>query len=82
MIWVLIIIGAMLVARMLSHHNQRAKTAASPRRAVPRQNAAIKHPEAMVQCAHCRIHLPRSEAVLINGQTWCSTEHAKLGVRQ
>jgi len=36
----------------------------------------------MVRCAHCGIHLPRSEAVLMNGQTWCSQEHARLGVRQ
>jgi len=33
----------------------------------------------MVRCAHCGIHLPRSEAVLQNGLTWCSTEHAALG---
>jgi uncharacterized protein len=33
----------------------------------------------MVRCAHCGIHLPRSEAVLLNGHTWCSTEHSKLG---
>ncbi|MGE8636701.1 MAG: PP0621 family protein, partial [Achromobacter piechaudii] len=36
-------------------------------------------PESMVRCAHCGIHLPRSEAVLLNGKTWCSTEHAALG---
>ncbi|MGV2861508.1 PP0621 family protein, partial [Achromobacter sp. AGC39] len=36
-------------------------------------------PESMVRCAHCGIHLPRSEAVLVNGMTWCSTEHSTLG---
>jgi uncharacterized protein len=36
----------------------------------------------MVRCAHCGIHMPRSEAVLSDGKTWCSPEHAKLGVRQ
>lgn len=36
-------------------------------------------PEAMVRCAHCGIHLPRSEALLQGGQTWCSQEHARLG---
>ena len=35
--------------------------------------------ESMVRCAHCGIHLPRSEALLQNGQTWCSAEHARLG---
>jgi len=33
----------------------------------------------MVRCAHCGIHLPRSEALLQGGQTWCSAEHARLG---
>ncbi|WP_277404946.1 PP0621 family protein, partial [Achromobacter xylosoxidans] len=36
-------------------------------------------PEAMVRCAHCGIHLPRSEALLQGGRTWCSQEHARLG---
>ncbi len=36
-------------------------------------------PEAMVRCAHCGIHLPRSEALLQGGHTWCSPEHARLG---
>jgi len=33
----------------------------------------------MVRCAHCGIHLPRSEALLQGGHTWCSAEHARLG---
>lgn len=37
--------------------------------------------EPMVRCAHCGIHLPRSEALMKNGQTWCSDAHAQLGVR-
>ncbi len=41
--------------------------------------AAARAPEAMVRCAHCGIHLPRSEALLQGGQTWCSQEHARLG---
>ena len=36
-------------------------------------------PERMVRCAHCGIHLPRSEALLQGGRTWCSQEHARLG---
>jgi uncharacterized protein len=39
-------------------------------------------PESMVRCAHCGIHLPRSEALLIQGKTWCSEEHARLGHRR
>jgi hypothetical protein len=31
--------------------------------------------ENMVQCATCRVHLPRSEAFLVNGSFYCSQAH-------
>lgn len=31
--------------------------------------------ESMVQCAHCHVHLPRSEAFLIAGEFYCSQTH-------
>lgn len=33
--------------------------------------------ENMVQCATCRVHLPRSEAFLVNGNFYCSQPHIK-----
>lgn len=82
--WALLIIGVLLVARMLARHNENARVAAGkPKQAGTRRAApTVEQPEAMVRCAHCGIHMPRSEAVLVNGQTWCSQDHAKLGVRQ
>lgn len=38
--------------------------------------------EAMVRCEYCGIHLPRSEALLLQGKTWCGEEHARLGGAQ
>ncbi len=35
--------------------------------------------EDMVRCAHCRVNLPRSEAILAHGEFYCSAEHRKLG---
>lgn len=35
--------------------------------------------ESMVRCEYCGIHLPRSEALLLQGKTWCGEEHARLG---
>ena len=35
--------------------------------------------EDMVRCAHCRVNLPRSEAILSKGEFYCSAEHQKLG---
>lgn len=33
--------------------------------------------EDMVQCSRCAIHLPRSEAFLVNGKLYCSKDHIK-----
>ena len=35
--------------------------------------------EGMVSCAHCGVHLPRSEAVLDAGQAYCSEAHRLAG---
>ncbi len=33
--------------------------------------------EDMVRCATCAVHLPRSEAFLVNGNFYCSLSHIK-----
>jgi len=35
--------------------------------------------EQMVPCAHCRVNLPRSEAIEVTGRFFCSEEHRRLG---
>lgn len=78
--WVLLIVVGVVIARILSRQNaarQHMATRQAPRRGAPPSIA----PEAMVRCAHCGIHLPRSEALLVQGKTWCSEEHARLGPR-
>jgi uncharacterized protein len=35
----------------------------------------------LVRCAHCGVHLPRSEARETQGALYCSEEHARLGRR-
>jgi len=81
--WAVVIVAVLLVLRILALQQQ--KQAAEPRaEPLPRRSKAppVNQPESMVSCAHCGIHMPRSEALLINGQTWCSSEHAKLGQRR
>ncbi|MDX3896222.1 MULTISPECIES: PP0621 family protein [Pusillimonas] len=81
--WAIVILAVLLVARILAR--QHDKQASAPRAdSLPRRGAAppVDQPESMVRCAHCGIHMPRSEALLINGETWCSSEHAKLGQRR
>lgn len=42
-----------------------------------KKGASVKEPEIenMVQCATCAVHLPRSEAFLVNGDFYCSKSH-------
>ena len=35
-------------------------------------------PEDMVRCAHCGVHLPRSESHAADGSFFCSEEHLRL----
>lgn len=79
--WVVVILGGLFAARLLARQAAKQDQPRVPP-AAPAKNKAAATPEAMVRCAHCGIHMPRSEALLVNGQTWCSKEHAKLGMRQ
>ena len=42
-----------------------------------KKDTPTKEPEVenMVQCASCAVHLPRSEAFLVNGDFYCSKAH-------
>nr|WP_220805526.1 PP0621 family protein [Achromobacter sp. UMC46] len=76
--WVVLIIAVLFVARIAARM-AAAKQAGDAQPRARRNQPAPAAPESMVRCAHCGIHLPRSEAVLQNGLTWCSAEHAALG---
>ncbi|WP_144630505.1 PP0621 family protein [Bordetella genomosp. 13] len=84
--WVLIVLAALVAwrivnaraaARMRDEQRGSAARGAGPRGGS--SGKAALPAESMVRCAHCGIHLPRSEALLTNGSTWCSPEHARLG---
>lgn len=48
----------------------------------PEQKSRPVIPEGdLVACAHCGVHLPRSEARPAPGGLYCSEEHARLGKR-
>lgn len=34
--------------------------------------------EDMVRCAHCGVHLPRSESIAAKGDFFCNDEHRRL----
>jgi len=83
LLWLVVLLAALTVWRIV---NARASVRQRQEQAPPATGRAAprggKTPaEAMVRCAHCGIHLPRSEALLLAGKTWCSQDHARQGPR-
>ena len=52
------------------------------RKEAPRQAGAGAAAEAMVDCAHCGLHFPRSEAVRDGARLYCCTAHRDAGPRR
>src|SRR5690625_744317 len=73
--WIGVVVVLMVILRIISYskHRQQVQQA--------RNLSLSRGKEPMVRCSHCGIYLPRSEALMSNQHTWCSLEHAKLGVR-
>ena len=46
----------------------------------PQANKAqtLTEPEAMVQCQHCKVHLPKPDAIIHDGRFYCSKEHLNI----
>ena len=42
------------------------------------ENRKIAAPTAIVRCEHCQVHVPRDEAIEVDGKYFCSDEHRKL----
>ena len=56
----------------------------SARQQAVRRKAAAPKPQgpvAMVECAHCGVHLPRDEAVLAGSTPYCGQAHLLAGPR-
>jgi uncharacterized protein len=74
---VLLVVGVvlwMLVAR------SRERPAGSRRRTDAA--GAAEAPQAMVECAHCGLHLPAADALLEGSRVYCSQAHRQLGPRR
>ncbi|CAB5701790.1 Uncharacterised protein [Delftia tsuruhatensis] len=59
---------------------RRAEVRERRQRAAP--PAPLSAPQDMVECAHCGLHLPRSEAFEAAGRCYCSAEHRALAQRR
>lgn len=75
MIKFLIVAGAVLLLLwLLFGGRSRGKSRGVPPPTPP-------HTESMRVCAHCGVHLPASEALLLGGQAYCSAAHRDAGPR-
>ncbi|MDR4125414.1 PP0621 family protein [Yanghanlia caeni] len=79
--WFVVILAVLITARLLARSGSGSQQAGRSGKGRPPAPADMSDAESMVRCAHCGIHMPRSEAYLSDGRTWCGQEHARLGVR-
>ena len=56
--------------------SRRAPDNAAPKPSSPSPRTL---PQDMLACAHCGVHIPQAEAVMLGNQAYCSTEHRQLG---
>lgn len=71
----LLIVGAWLVYSLLK------KKYAADRERDDQERPSSPAQEDMVRCVRCAVHLPRSEAILSNGEFFCCDEHRRLQQR-
>ncbi|WP_269763866.1 PP0621 family protein [Sulfuricella denitrificans] len=66
---ILLALGAWVVYRLVQSYGRRI-----------RQEDTTKPEtgEDMVRCAHCGVHLPRSESIVSHGESFCTNEHRQL----
>jgi uncharacterized protein len=78
LIWLIIGLAVVVwIKRALARVAHQGSDGAPAGTARPRQRQ--EHIEAMVQCAHCGVHFPASEAVSgAGGALYCSAEHRQI----
>lgn len=66
---ILVVLGFVLAWWVLKKYRRSLTRGESPR---------VGAAEDMVRCAHCGVHLPRSESHISGDQNFCSEEHLRL----
>jgi hypothetical protein len=75
--WRLIFLGLIVYLLVVAFKRSTNQIGKNTEEKNIQKNAPIseKEIESMVQCASCSVHLPRSEAFLVNGAFYCSKSH-------
>ena len=73
--YLIVVLVVVVVAWLLLRSGKRAAPPAG--KAAPAKAA----PQAMLQCSHCGVHLPRGEALVDERGAFCSEAHRLAGPR-
>jgi uncharacterized protein len=66
---ILLALAAWVVYRLVKNYGRGIQQEDAPKH---------KTSEDMVRCAHCGVHLPRSESIVSHGESFCTDEHRQL----
>ena len=67
---ILIVIVIFIVIYLLFKHYRKQ----TPKKYVLGEDTS-KHRENMVRCAHCGVHLPKGESIMVDHRHYCSEVH-------
>ena len=73
--WLLIFAGIALLYLWFKGNKRVKAVHKDSSKPKPNKAKAVAEPEAMVLCQHCKVHLPKSDALAIEGRFYCSKEH-------
>mgnify|MGYP001614928412 CR=1 FL=1 len=76
--FVIVLVALLLLVALVWGRRARGKGSDTPPHKKAARDAA---PEAMLSCAHCGVHLPASEAVLLGKRAYCTAAHRDAGPR-
>lgn len=69
-----LVLLVVLVVAFGMWRSRREKSAPAAPAAAPR---AL--PQNMLACAHCGVHIPQAEALMVGAQAYCCAEHRQRG---
>lgn len=70
---VLLIVLAVAIGVWRSRRAKDTEAQARP------QSPSPSGPQDVLACAHCGVHIPKAEALMLGSQAYCSAEHRRLG---
>jgi AmpD protein len=73
--WLLLIAGIVLFYLWFKGKKQAKAVNQETSRPMPTKAEVVSEPEAMVLCQHCKVHLPKSDALTIEDRFYCSKNH-------